>query len=203
MRPSGPDVLLDMRHRPHGSCDSPRVGTIRPMDMVTPTETALVIPVPQLDGFVSEWRPRADRVAPAGLPAHITVMYPFVPPEQVDTAALSSFFATEIGFAYELDSVGRFGDEVVFLRPVPDAPFRAMISRVSGRWGLSPYGGEHPDPVPHLTIGYRADTVDMRAVADAADQLLPVNAEASEVLLLEGSSDTGIWSVADRFGLKA
>ena len=76
-------------------------------------------------------------------------MYPFVPPEQVDTAPLSSFFANEIVFEYNLDSLGWFGDDVVFLRPVPDAPFRALTNRIGSRCGLSPYGGEYPDPVPH------------------------------------------------------
>jgi hypothetical protein len=47
------------------------------------TETGLVVPIPSLQEFVSEWRPKVDRVEPVGVPAHVTVLYPFIPPNRV------------------------------------------------------------------------------------------------------------------------
>jgi hypothetical protein len=47
-------------------------------------ESRLVIPVPSLQELVAHWRPRVDHVPPVGVPAHITVLYPFVAPSEVE-----------------------------------------------------------------------------------------------------------------------
>ena len=42
-------------------------------------ETALVIAVPEAEPLVSDWRAQHDWSAQRGVPAHITLLYPFVP----------------------------------------------------------------------------------------------------------------------------
>jgi hypothetical protein len=47
-----------------------------------------------------------------GVPAHVTVLYPFVPRRQIDVElsdALASLFGGLPAFAYRFDSVGRLG----------------------------------------------------------------------------------------------
>jgi hypothetical protein len=40
-------------------------------------ESAIIVPVPAVEPLVSQWRQRFDVSARHGVPAHITVLYPF------------------------------------------------------------------------------------------------------------------------------
>ena len=50
---------------------------------VDATETALVVTVPEAEDAVGAYRSRLDPAAAWGVPAHITVLYPFAPPVRV------------------------------------------------------------------------------------------------------------------------
>ena len=52
-------------------------------------ESALVIVVPEAEPLVSDWRAQYDWSAQRGVPAHITLLYPFAPTEKVDGELLS------------------------------------------------------------------------------------------------------------------
>jgi hypothetical protein len=45
-----------------------------------PTESALVVVVPEAEAAVNAHRRRLDPAAAWGVPAHVTVLYPFAPP---------------------------------------------------------------------------------------------------------------------------
>jgi hypothetical protein len=86
---------------------------------------------------------------------------------------------------------------LVYLAPSPPEPFLALTEALVERFPEHPpYGGEIDVIVPHLTV----------AIAGAPEiegQLrsgLPVDAIASEVLLMEQDVD-GLWSVRERFPL--
>jgi hypothetical protein len=49
----------------------------------TAAESAVLVPVPEAERGVSGHRNRLDRAAVWGVPAHVTVLYPFVPPPAV------------------------------------------------------------------------------------------------------------------------
>lgn len=53
-----------------------------------PTHTALVIVVPEAEPAVAPWRAALDRAASLGVPAHITVLYPFLSPERIGDSVL-------------------------------------------------------------------------------------------------------------------
>ena len=118
------------------------------MPAMTPTETGLIIPIPSFQGFVDTWRPVVDAAPPIGVPAHVTVLYPFLPPALADRciAEIGAFFDTWPSFTYSLEEVGWFGDHVVFVRPAPSSSFVDLTNAVEERWGLPPYGGEFQDP---------------------------------------------------------
>ncbi len=48
-------------------------------------ESALVVPVPEAEGIVKPFRDSHDPSAALGMPAHITALYPFIPPDEIGT----------------------------------------------------------------------------------------------------------------------
>lgn len=98
------------------------------------SESAVLIPVPEAERVVSGHRDRLDRAAAWGVPAHVTVFYPFVAPPTITAAtiavladAVRSISAFDCGFP----ATGWFGQEVLWLAPQSDEPFRALTQAVS------------------------------------------------------------------------
>lgn len=124
---------------------------------VMPTESAILVPVPSAESAVSPWRARLDPSAAWGVPAQVTVLYPFLHPERIDDVVLETLAAavrTVPRFHLELTAIGSFGDSVVWLAPDPNNPFRALTTAVWQRFPETPpFGGQFPDVVPHLTVG--------------------------------------------------
>ena len=56
--------------------------------MMLALESALVILVPEAEALVGSFRDLHDAGAAVGVPAHITVLYPFKPPDEIDEAVL-------------------------------------------------------------------------------------------------------------------
>ena len=95
----------------------------------SPGESAILVPVPEAEVVVGHLRARLDPSASRGVPAHVTVLYPFVTPEQM-TAALIARAAAAVasvsGFDCRFAGTGWFGDDVVWLAPDPSGPFRPL-----------------------------------------------------------------------------
>ena len=56
----------------------------------TSYESAPVILVPEAEAIVGRWRQRYDPSAAVGMPAHITLNYPFLPGEPAGTEMCAS-----------------------------------------------------------------------------------------------------------------
>ena len=153
-------------------------------------QSALLVAVPAAEAAVGPHRARLDASARDGVPAHITVLYPFLPPAEIGPdvlAGLSRLFAGVPRFAFTLDRVRWFGESVVWLGPSDESPFRGLTELAAGAYpGCSPYGGIYEDVVPHLTLGHVGNLAELRAAADAVRPLLPIAAEATEVTLMTG-----------------
>ncbi len=167
-----------------------------------PTQTAVIVVVDEAEPVVGRFRAWFDRSAGWGVPPHVTVLYPFLPPERVDDtvlAALREICAGVPAFETTLARVAWFGETVLFLAPEPDRPFRALTRAVWDRFpGYPRYGGTHADPVPHLTVGHDAPVDLLRAAADAVTPHLPIRVPVTTVRLIEGSAAPGSWrTVAD------
>ena len=52
-------------------------------------ETALICRVPESERFIARYRERFDPSARRNVPAHVTILYPFMAPQQVDTGVLA------------------------------------------------------------------------------------------------------------------
>jgi hypothetical protein len=172
---------------------------------VTDRETAVLVPVPAAERVVSPHRSRLDGAAALGVPAHVTVLFPFVPPPLITPGvvdALATAVATVSAFGCEFGATSWFGEDVLYLAPRPDEPFRALTRAVCGAFpGYLPYGGAFADTIPHLTVGERergggrpsGGVAELRVAEAAVRPLLPVRARVSHVWLMAGSGALGSW----------
>ncbi|NUT18736.1 MAG: 2'-5' RNA ligase family protein [Hamadaea sp.] len=172
---------------------------------MTELETALIVPIPEAEPAVGALRARLDSSAAWGVPAHITVLYPFLPPEQLTDdalAAVAEVCAATPRFTTKLASVRWFGDAVVWLAPEPDQPFRDLTDALWRRFPQAPpYGGTFDDVVPHLTIGHDAGREALDAAEQAVAPHLPITVDATEVRLLQGASGSQPWVTVRSFAL--
>ncbi|PSK96018.1 2'-5' RNA ligase superfamily protein [Murinocardiopsis flavida] len=171
------------------------------------TETALIVPVPAAEAVVGPYRAILDDSAPLGVPAHVTVLSPFLPPERVTEQVLGDLRAclTAVpSFGCVFARVAWFGTQVVWLAPEPDAPFRALTGSVWHRFPeCPPYGGAYPDAIPHLTVGtaHRAEPAAMRRAAVEVRARLPIRALVDRVRLIAGTGAPGSWGTVAEFAL--
>lgn len=165
---------------------------------VTATESALVVLFPTVDPVVSAHRSRLDSGAIRGVPAHVTVLYPFMPPEILSTAVLAELrdlLSQFSPFDTTFDQIDWFDDRLVHLRPTADRPFRQLTAAVVARWPNWPsYGGVHGVPTPHLTIGDIGTRAEHRRAAEAIAPALPIRAHSSTVHLYTGSQAPHSWT---------
>jgi hypothetical protein len=173
---------------------------------VSATESALIVSVPAATPVVGILRSGLDSSARLGVPAHITVLYPFMPPELLDAdviGQLGKMFGRVDRFDLSLTRVGWFATEVVYLVPEPQSAFKTLTAMVSERWPeWPPYGGIHPDPTPHLTVGDSEDYASMVEAASAVEPLLPVETTVTEIELIVGGATPGSWKRRAAFPLR-
>ncbi len=154
--------------------------------------SALIVEIPDAEPAVARHRERLDASARVGIPAHITVLAPFVPPAKIDTAVLTQLerlFAAVRGFGFRLDHTDWFGDAVLWLAPRDLGPFRALTQRVFEAFpDFPPFGGQFDDVVPHLTIGHGHPLSDLRTAEDSVRAQLPIEGHAGAVILMTQQS---------------
>jgi len=152
------------------------------------------VEVPEAEPQVGELLLQHDWSAARGVPAHITILFPFADGAEVDEEALADLFSRFPAFDFQLDRVERFEEGVVWLHPDPSARFADLTAAVWQRWpDHAPYEGEHDEPIPHLTVSETPIDVSFE---------LPITSRAHEVTLIEEAPD-GRWAVRRRFSLSA
>jgi len=159
-----------------------------------------VIDVPAAAPVVDRWRDQYDPAAAFGMPAHVTLLYPFVPRSDAGVDELRSLFAARAAFDVEFKTTARFPGGVLYLAPEPAAPLRELTEAIFERWPEAPpFEGVFADIVPHLTVanGQADDVLD--AVDAELRAGLPVATRVDEAQLYE--FDGAHWSVTDRFAL--
>ena len=175
-----------------------------------PTEgdSALLIAIPEAEPVVGRFRLVHDATAAVGVPAHVTVLYPFVPRDRLTDEvrrAVSVTFGAIPAFDYRFDRVARFGDTTVYLAPEPADSFTRLTDAAHARWPEHPpYGGVFEVVIPHLTVGDfldapAADELE-GAVGDALRRHGPIVGHAIDVALMTWGSDNR-WSIDSRHEL--
>ena len=160
--------------------------------MTGPLRCGVVVLVPEADDAVGAHRRRLDRAAGWGVGAHVTVLFPWVPPDRHSTTVLdrlAAAVATVPAFECLFERSSWFGDDVVYLDPEPAEPFRVLTRAV---WSAfpdhPPYEGAFDEITPHLTIGHApaAEPDALRAAETAVLPLLPVRTTVDRVSVLAG-----------------
>lgn len=130
--------------------------------------TVLVILVPEAELLVKPFRDDYDPSAAEGMPAHITVLYPFEsqPVGSDSISRLQHLFADHLPFFYSLDKISRF-PRTLYLTLSPEDPLRELVDAVSKEFPQTPpYGGLFPDVIPHLTVAEVTDPEQIDEIAD-------------------------------------
>jgi len=139
-------------------------------------------------------RARRDLAASRGVPAHVTVLFPFRMPTALDPPTrghLAEIAAAFEPFEVRFERVGRF-PTVVYLAPDPSEPFSALTQALAARFpDHPPYEGAFDVVIPHLTITEAADTA-LDAIAEEAAQHLPFARTVSALEVLVETRD-GRW----------
>jgi 2'-5' RNA ligase len=169
-------------------------------------QSALIVTIPEAEEAVAPHRARFDVPASYGIPAHVTVLFPFMPPSEVDAHVIETLAAaicTIPTFDATFESTGWFGTDVLWLAPMPGAVFAALTTVVADAFAdYPPFGGRHEVVVPHLTVGHAvaAGTELLEAEAHVL-RCLPIRAPVTEVALWCGTDVPGGWRRAKGFPL--
>lgn len=168
-------------------------------------ESAFIVQVPQAELVVGPLRERYDASVRLGIPAHITVLVPFMSPERIDQTVLQraqQALDAVRAFAFSLPSVGRF-PATAWLAPEPAQPFIEMTqSLVRCFPEYPPFRGEHDSIVPHLTVAHGSVSdaeVAAREIGATIRAQGPIDSLCRSVVLLENSS--GMWRQMHAFVL--
>jgi 2'-5' RNA ligase len=168
-------------------------------------ESAFIVRVPEAEPCVGALRERFDASVKLGVPAHITVLVPFMSPERITEAVLQRVHRalSEVpAFSFKLAKVQRF-PATAYLAPEPAEPFIALTqSLVRSFPEYPPFGGEHESVIPHLTVAHGSATEAEAAAGELAATMQthgPITSSCACVALLENSS--GLWREMHAFTL--
>ena len=172
----------------------------------TGRQSAIIVPIrlpPALEVM------RLDHVdnARLGVPAHVTLLFPFVPPTAIDDAVIERAAAAirrTPAFDVDFDEVVVWEPDptpegVVWLPPEPTRPFVAMTEALLRAFpDHQPYGGIHDEVIPHLTLA--SVRLDVAAMEARTRPHLPFRWRvAAALLLIEGH--LGRWRIGRRLPL--
>jgi hypothetical protein len=89
------------------------------------------------------------------------------------------------GHQHGLMPANWFAQDVLWLEPKGDAPFRSLPESVHREFpNYPPFGDQFEDVVPHLTIAARCPLPQMQSAEHGVDKHLPINRMATQVSLL-------------------
>jgi 2'-5' RNA ligase superfamily len=169
-------------------------------------QSALIVAVPEAESVVGGLRSRLDPAALQGVPPHITTLFPFVEPDQIDETTINTLRAAihdVPAFEFRLPRVARF-PETLYLAPEPAAPFVTLTLTVARAFpDYPPYGGQFSTVIPHLTVAHGPEQTLEAAHLELSDSLSrrpEIRPRCTELSLIVNSS--GRWAELARIPLR-
>src|SRR2546426_3687798 len=136
------------------------------VDAAARPESAIAIKVrlpPDLERFRVAHVPNAA----LGVPAHITLIYPFAPAERLNPAVrrrVARALASQPPFSFRLTAVRRWPN-TLYLAVDPAAPFEGLVRSLEAKFPeYPPYAGAFPY-VPHVTLAEDSESAIAELVA--------------------------------------
>lgn len=175
---------------------------------MTARRSAIVVPI-RLPAALGTLMLRESATARLGVPAHVTLLFPFAEARSIGPETLASIarvVAAAPAFDVTFREIRRFEpgegapNGVVWLAPEPAEPF---LSLIDGLWkafpDYPPYGGAFDEVIPHVTI---ADDDGTRMDANEAEAALhlPFRRRATHAVLIVEDGN-GRWRTRRRFPL--
>ncbi len=161
--------------------------------------------MPEAERHIGRYRERYDPPARRNVPAHVTILYPFMAPEQVDAAVLDRITDIAAGvrcFDYRLAETRRFPVSL-YLAPQPDDSFAALTAGLYRAFpDYPPFAGKFTIVVPHVTVAHADEPtlceieVELRIALASTGA---VKARCEEMVLIENTR--GHWEEMHCFAL--
>nr|MBN2277284.1 2'-5' RNA ligase family protein [candidate division Zixibacteria bacterium] len=178
--------------------------------MITFDESALVLMVPEAEKLVGSYRRKFTTDGAIGMPAHITILYPFLKStawNDTTRRILMDTVARLSSFSFQLVRLNRFREHnILYLELSPDSEILNMIHLVSGAFpDHPPFGGEIPPDkiIPHLTVaaGFGNDEIPKveQLIYKEVASHLPLNISVGELSLAIKVSNR--WTISESFKL--
>ena len=149
-------------------------------------ESAIIVPV-AVPVTIARLRERMDPSAAQGVPAHVTLLYPFMPVEGLDDEVrrkIARIVSAEPQFSVSFNGIARFPN-VVYLPPDPADPFRRMTAALAAEFpDYPPYQGAYETVIPHLTVAQDVADDYYAAAEHALPAALPVRHIVREAWLI-------------------
>ncbi len=154
--------------------------------------------------LVSEAQDLFDAVGgatPGGIPAHITVLYPFIPPTKTTRQTreeLAQLAAETDCFSATITTLARY-EITTYLDLEPEAPIHALTHRIFKHWpSYPPYGDIDLYIQPHMALAQGVIPSDVEA---SALPHLPVEAEITHLTVMVRRW-SGRWKVDSQLPLR-
>jgi len=167
-------------------------------------KSVLIVPVPAADPVVDAYRKKYDTVSLHGIPAHVTLLFPFKDPSKITGETerkIEQVFLNVKPFPFMLANINTFPN-VIFLEPDPREPFIELTERVAKAFPEHPpWEGKYQAINPHLTIGASIETQQMKRlqkqIMEDIGSKLPIKATATEAWLMVKNTDA--WTIKRKF----
>lgn len=172
-----------------------------------PGATALVVPVRAADPVIGEHRRSHTPSGRQGMPAHATLLAPFIHSSHLDSLdrhRLRDIVGRFPAFDMRLSSFGVFEHiGCLWLDPRPRDPFVAMTEALLEVYPEIEYPPEGAtEIVPHVTVGSRLSGEQQEQIKMELAPRLPIRGKADRAVLYERGAN-GRWIDRYRFRLKA
>jgi hypothetical protein len=141
------------------------------------------------------------------MPAHVTLLYPFVDASMLvagHVRALRSILGAFPPFDFMLLRFEELRESdttppLLYLPPEPSKPFSDMTQALVRAFPAHPpYGGQFANVTPHLTVTWHGEAP-IRDVRDDVAPALPISARAAEAWLMRHGEDG--WQTTSRIHL--
>lgn len=157
-----------------------------------------MLAVPAVGPLIDRWRLATVESAAQGGPPHVTALYPWIdaPVGEQSLADVADALASCEPVALTFDRLDRFPSGVLYLAldHESEQAVRRLTAHLMRHYPeCLPYGGEFPDPHPHLTVAQGAPR-DLDAiateVADALEPHLPFRATVDHLVVMERNAES-------------